>query len=265
MFGAIAGAIGDVASTILGNNSAKHEAERNRDWQEEMSNTSIQRRMADLKAAGLNPLLAVSSASSGASTPTGAQAQLKHLDFSQIINAYLAEKQGKVADTQAEKNIADAEKSEAEKNKIITDTEGQTLDNKIKQYERVRAGLLVRLEQENINARKLQNDLARINTERGKIEYLKEQKLLDKLDIEVKSEEDKARYLKAIADLAENDARSFENSPTGRAIKYGFDRVKDIFDMYDKFKPNVYINGISYNKTEGTSKTNKKRSLKNKK
>lgn len=78
--GDIVGTVGGVASTLLGNNSAKHEAERNRDWQEEMSNTSIQRRMADLKAAGLNPLLAVSSASSGASTPTGAQAQLKHFD-----------------------------------------------------------------------------------------------------------------------------------------------------------------------------------------
>lgn len=76
----VAGAIGGVASTILGNNSAKHEAQANRDWQEEMSNTSVQRRVEDLKAAGLNPLLAVSSASSGASTPTGAQAQLKHFD-----------------------------------------------------------------------------------------------------------------------------------------------------------------------------------------
>lgn len=80
LFGGIASAVGSIASTVLGNNSAKHEAERNRDWQEDMSNTSVQRRVADLKAAGLNPLLAVSSASSGASTPTGGQANLKHFD-----------------------------------------------------------------------------------------------------------------------------------------------------------------------------------------
>ena len=80
LFGGIASAIGSVASTVLGNNSAKHEAESNRDWQEDMSNTSVQRRVADLKAAGLNPLLAVSSASSGASTPAGGQANLKHFD-----------------------------------------------------------------------------------------------------------------------------------------------------------------------------------------
>lgn len=82
----VAGAIGGVASTILGNNSAKHEAQANRDWQEDMSNTSVQRRVEDLKAAGLNPLLAVSSASSGASTPAGAQAQLKHFDPTVITN-----------------------------------------------------------------------------------------------------------------------------------------------------------------------------------
>lgn len=80
----VSGAMG-LASTLLGNNSAKHEAERNRDYQTQMSNTSIQRRMADLKAAGLNPLLAVESASSGASTPSGAQADIKHFDPNSIL------------------------------------------------------------------------------------------------------------------------------------------------------------------------------------
>jgi len=45
-----------LGSTIQGNR-AKAEAQRNRNWQEEMSNTSYQRQAEDLKAANLNPIL----------------------------------------------------------------------------------------------------------------------------------------------------------------------------------------------------------------
>lgn len=99
----VAGAIGGIASTILGNNSAKDEAQKNREWQEQMSNTSISRRMADLRNAGLNPLLAVDNASSGASTPAGSQAQIERFNpewLTALSSAKVANAQARQIDEQ---------------------------------------------------------------------------------------------------------------------------------------------------------------------
>lgn len=47
------------------------EAQKQREWETQMSNTSYQRAVADMKAAGLNPSMLYASGGSGATTPTG--------------------------------------------------------------------------------------------------------------------------------------------------------------------------------------------------
>lgn len=101
-------AFGSIAGGLITNAQNRREAERNRSFQEYMSNTSHQREVKDLKAAGLNPLL---SATGGASTPTGAQATMENVASGAISSALQAGRVKTELDV-AKQGIATAESAE---------------------------------------------------------------------------------------------------------------------------------------------------------
>lgn len=72
--GVALGAGASVAGSFISASKSAKEARKNRRFQERMSNTAYQRARADMKAAGLNPLLMASVG--GASQPGGATAQV---------------------------------------------------------------------------------------------------------------------------------------------------------------------------------------------
>lgn len=120
--GAIIGAGLDILGGIAGGKSSAKEARTNRRFQEYMSNTQYQRGVKDLKAAGLNPMLAYmgGGAHGGASTPAGSAGRGAELSGigSRAVSTYLQGKMvpAQIANVQSNsaKNIADADLANAQ-------------------------------------------------------------------------------------------------------------------------------------------------------
>lgn len=115
--GSIIGAVGSIWGTKKTNKTNRKLAAKQMAFEERMSNTALQRGMADAKAAGINPMYVYGSGYS-ASTPAGTTAQqINEGDAWANVNNYLTayqnlenmKEQKKLLKSQEEKTKAEAE------------------------------------------------------------------------------------------------------------------------------------------------------------
>lgn len=104
---------GSLTGNIMSNQANSAQAERQQNFQAKMSDTAYQRAVADMKAAGLNPMLAYGNG--GASSPAGASAQMQNVIGPAISTALEKRRLDKEIDAVESQNTVNTETAKEKK------------------------------------------------------------------------------------------------------------------------------------------------------